>query len=114
MRERKKSQVIPIDLCIAEMFVQLNETDQLKPCGTFGFYQTLFHCLMCVYLPSDMKKLETARRGETGRGNVGGKGFEAGPFMSALIIVRLKVGHTLWACLHKEQECSYCAGRLAG
>lgn len=40
--------------------------------------------------------------------------FEAGPLMSAVIIVRLKVGHTLWACLHKEQECSHCAGRLAG
>ena len=69
---------------------------------------------VCIWGPFDMKRLETALRGETGRGNVGGRGFEAGPFMSAVIIVRLKVGHTLWACSHKEQECSHCAGRLAG
>lgn len=69
---------------------------------------------VCIWGPFDMKKCETAWRRETGRGNVGGRGFEAGPFMSAVIIVRLKVGHTLWACLHKEQECSHCAGRLAG
>lgn len=61
-----------------------------------------------------MKVLETVWRGETGRGNVGGRGFEAEPFMSVVIIVRLKVGHKLWACSHKEQECSHCAGRLAG
>lgn len=42
-----------------------------------------------------MKKLATGWRGETGRGYVGGRGFGAGPFMSAVIIVRLKVGHTL-------------------
>lgn len=68
---------------------------------------------MCAWAPSDMK-FETACRGETGRGNMGGRGFEAGPLMSAMIIVRLKVGHTLWACLHKDKECSHCVGRLAG
>lgn len=75
-----------------------------------------FNGLICVYFwePFDRTKFERAWRRETGSGNVGGRGSEAGPFMSAMIILRLKVGHTLWACSHKEQECSHCAGRLAG
>lgn len=63
--------------------------------------------------PYDMKKSLRQEEKQGGEMWVAGV-FEAGPFMSAVIIVRLKVGHTLWACSHKEQECSHCAGRLAG
>lgn len=51
--------------------------------------------------------------GETGRGHVHGRGFEAQAFMSVVIIVRLKVCHKFWACLHKEPACLHCGGRLA-
>lgn len=77
-------------------------------------YWKLFPGLGCVYQGALWHKKAWDSLERRNSGNVGGKGFEAGPFMSAVIIVRLKVGHTLWACLHKEQECSHCAGRLAG
>lgn len=114
--ENAPKKVTPIHLRTVEVFVQLNKTDQqIKLSGSLDSYRMLFMAsFVCIWGPSDMKKLETGRGGETGRENVGGRGFQAGPFMSAVIIVRLKVGHTLSACSHKEQECSHCAGRLAG
>lgn len=47
----KNNVFIPISLCIVEMFVELNKTDQqLILCGSLESHQMLFHGLMCVYL----------------------------------------------------------------
>lgn len=50
MREiMKRSQVIQIILCMVEMFVQLNKTNErLKP--PLESYQMLLHGHICVYL----------------------------------------------------------------
>lgn len=93
----------------------LEQINNWNPVGPWNLIKSCsMASFLCIWGPFDMKMLERVLEGGTGRGHVGGRGFEAGPFMSAVIIVRLKVGHTLWACSHKEQECSHCEGRLAG
>lgn len=103
MRDCKKSLLIPISLCWSCF-----GTKQTKTWNPVGHW----NCIKCWAFWHE-KALDSLEE-ETGREHVSSRGFEAGPFMSAVIIVRLKVCHTLWACLHKELACPHCEGRLAG